>query len=120
MHFDEMMQWFMSVKELCNVALATGKTIKTISESVLTQRERELLRSASEDGIFQLACNDIDGKFVFTSKREFTNSQDSAETAHWLDSFVRLCERGLVEHQQGEVFRLTGQGFDIARKLARK
>ena len=113
-----MLEWIMAIAELCNRSIAAGKTIATMTDALLSHREKELLISAQLDGMFHAMQSDINGRFVWTSTREFTD-QDPAVTAHYLDAFIRLCNRGLVIHQTEEVFRLTGQGFDIARKLAK-
>ncbi|HEY2414704.1 MAG TPA: hypothetical protein VGI40_20835 [Pirellulaceae bacterium] len=111
----------MAIVQLCRSGLAAGKTLKSWHDSALNERERELLVSASRDGIFHLGQNDFDGRFVATNSHEFTDPNDAAVTAHYLDAFISLCERGLILDQNGDdLFRLTGQGFDIGRKLAAK
>lgn len=108
----------MSFIALCEHAIATGKAIQQIAADQLTLREKELLRVAADDGLFFLSHSDRYGRFVLTSRREFVDD-DPAITAHWLDAFMRLCDRGLVMHQHGRRFRLGGQGFDLARNLAK-
>lgn len=113
-----MLSWIMAFVELCNQAIAAGRTVQKISEFVLSHREKELLRVAHHDGLIHLLQSDASGRYVSIGNREFTD-EDPAITAHYLDAFTRLCERGLIVHQSEELFRLTGQGFDIARKLAK-
>lgn len=117
--YDDSANWIMSIIALCNSAIATGRTVARLSEAMLNKRQKDLLIAASHDGIFQVVYGDRYGKYVFTNSKVFASSDDPAETAHNLDAFIKLCAEGLVEHQDGEMFRLTGQGFDIARKLAR-
>ncbi len=102
---------------LCNGAIATRKIFDQWRANQLTEKERDLLASAAEAGIFILAASDQSGRFVMSYTREFIDS-DPAITAKYLDAFLRLCDRGLVQHQGGKTFRLSGQGFDIARELA--
>lgn len=111
-----MLEWIMSIASLCNTALSTGRTLKKWHESRLSARERELLKAAADDGRIQLLENDMDGRFVFAGNREFTSSEDAAIAAKYIDAFIRLCRRGLVMHMGDNMFRLTGQGFDIGRK----
>jgi len=80
------------------------------------RRPSNALRSAADAGRFDLAYDQLSGKHVCTTAREFTDA-DPAVTATYLDAFMRLCERGLVVHQHEELFRLSGQGFRIARRL---
>jgi hypothetical protein len=110
--------WVVAISTLCNRAIAARKTITKIADGLLTQREKDLLISAHHDGLFHTIASDLNGRFVATNTKEFTND-DPAETAHYLDAFIRLCDRGLIIHQSEDVFRLTGQGFDLARKLSK-
>lgn len=112
-----MLEWVGPFIQLCQAAIATGKTIKSVAESALTEKEKELLRSAAEQGIFILSYADQCGRFVFTYKDKFIDT-DPAVTAAYLDAFMRLCDRGLIGHERDKTFRLTGQGFELARKLA--
>jgi hypothetical protein len=111
-------EWIMALITLCQSAIASGKTLKQWHSSALNDREKEILIAASKDGIIHAGMNDFDGKFVATNTKEFTSADDPAITAHFLDAFTNLCDKGLVIHQHHEVFRLTGQGFDLGRKLA--
>ena len=111
-----MLEWIMAFVKLCETAIATGKALQAIQEDQITVKERELLRSAADDGLFHLSYGDLTGKCVWTSTKQFTKD-DPAVTAAYLDAFMRLCDRGLIVHQHAELFRLTGQGFEIARRL---
>lgn len=111
------LDWIMAIAQLCQTAVAAGKTLIDWKDSALSEREKELLRSAAQDGMFHTACSDWYGRHVVTSKRAFGES-DPAITAHYLDAFIGLCEKGLIIHQAGTAFRLTGKGFDLARKFA--
>lgn len=115
-----MLDWIMAIVQLCREGIAAGKTLKEWRESQLTDREKELLRAAAKDGLFHLLCDDASGRHVLTATREFSSQSDPAITAHYLDAFIRLCSRGLVIDQGEELFRLTGQGFDLARELVEK
>lgn len=111
-----MLEWIAAVVQLCQSAVATGKTLIEWKESLLSERERDLLLSAAKDGIFYLSRSDRHGRFVWSHGKQFVDD-DPAVTAHYLDAFLKLCSRGLIIHQHNECFRLTGTGFDIARGL---
>lgn len=113
-----MLEWVMPLAQLCNNALSIGKTLKEWHVSALSDREKDLLRSAAKDGQFTLAQNDFDGKYILVESREFTSPDDRAVAAHYRDAFTSLCDRGLIYHEGEDVFSLTGKGFDLARKLA--
>jgi len=112
-----MLEWIAAVVELCNLALAGGKTLREWAASSLTEREREILASAAESGIIIASSSDQTGRFIFTYTRKFFDLNDPAVAAHYLDAFLALCERGLIIHQSGTTFRLSGKAFDIARSL---
>lgn len=109
-------EWIMAFISLCQAAIASGKVLVKVKDSQLTVMEKELLRTAADDGQFHLAYDELVGRHVFTNTREFT-ADDPAVTAKYLDAFTKLCSQGLVVHQHEEIFRLSGQGFDIARRL---
>jgi hypothetical protein len=115
-----MLEWFMVFAQLCDSAIATGKILHAWQDSQLTEYERKMLPCISKQGVVFLVEDDLHGRHVVSSEgHEFTD-EDPAVTAKYLDAFARLCDRGLMMHQGGETFRLTGQGFDIARKIAGK
>ena len=101
---------------LCRAAVDAGKTLKTWSASDLLDREKQLLKAAAESGRFQITRSDIDGIFVISGVTPFAEA-DPRDTAHYFDAFTRLCDRGLIIANGDDTFRLTGQGFDIARRL---
>jgi hypothetical protein len=114
-----MVDWIMAFVQLCHNAVAAGKFLIEWRANQLTDREIELLRTAAEEGMFQLAYSDHDGLAVLIGNKSFTDT-DPAITAKYLDAFMRLCDRGLIIHQDEREFRLTGQGFDLARSLRAK
>ena len=106
----------MAFGTLCNGALAAGRTLQKWLASQLGDREKEILTAAARDGQIQLV--DYGGlRVVYAGEREFSDDEDAAIAAHYLDAFTKLCERGLVIHHGDEMFRLTGQGFDLGRGL---
>lgn len=109
-------EWISAIVALADTAIASGKSLLALPGSQLAERDRELLSSAAGDGQFVVLHSRSEGRYVETAKRRFTDD-DPAITAKYLDAFLRLCELGLLIHQNGCTFRLTGQGFDIARKL---
>ncbi|MCY2994508.1 MAG: hypothetical protein NTY19_42580 [Planctomycetota bacterium] len=106
----------MSIATVCEAAIATGKVLQKLLPDQLSAKEQELLRSASADGLIHLRYDDLAGKHVATSTREFADD-DAAITESYLHAFVKICDYGLVTHQKESVFRLSHKGFGIARKL---
>lgn len=109
----------MSLCGLCERAIAAGRTVRRVLARRLSQRERALLVEAADDGVFFVVKSDAFGVHVASSGRQFAE-QDPSVTAHYVDAFTSLCARGLIIPQGGRKFRLTGQGFDLARGLRDK
>lgn len=80
--------------------------------------ERELLVAAAIDGLFHIIERQM-GSYVLASKgKMFSDQHDPAVAARYLEAFHRLRDRGLVVFEVGQMYRLTGTGFDLARKYA--
>lgn len=120
--WDGDLTWIMAIVQLCQQAVATGKTLVSWIPEQLDERERELLIAASHDGLIYLGENDRDGRHVMVHGILYTSPQDAATAAYYVDAFVSLCNRGIIMDQpgSGNKFRLTGKGFDLARGLAER
>jgi hypothetical protein len=85
----------------------------------ISESERELLIAALEsNGELIVFSTQQTGEFVAVGKRTFIDDHDPAVRARYLEALETLRERGLVRHEGGQLFRLTGSGFDLARQLA--
>jgi hypothetical protein len=73
---------------------------------------------AARDGAFHILGTDFHGPWVRAGTKDFFEQSDRAHQAFYLDAFRSLCERGFVRHEGGHLFRLTGAGFAMARKIA--
>ena len=111
-----------SLVALCQAALAgTLKTVSELRSRRLSSHERDLLHAAAENGeFFLLSAGQIASTWVRAGGKDFIDTGDSADpayAAHYMDAFRSLCERGYVLHEGGQLFVLTGEGFDRARSL---
>ncbi len=109
-----------SIVALCQSALAGGtKVFEAYQKKKLSDEERELLVCASQTGEFFLhTVAQLPGTWVKAGRKHFQNESDPAYAATYLEAFRSLCERGLIIHEGGKLFMLTGTGFKKARELA--
>jgi hypothetical protein len=104
---------------ICKTTLDEGTRIyAAIRKRNLSDKERELLVHAARDGAFHILGTDFHGPWVRAGTKDFFEQSDRAHQAFYLDAFRSLCERGFVRHEGGHLFRLTGAGFAMARKIA--
>jgi hypothetical protein len=111
---------------ICKTALDAGSEAITIGGQVyaairarrFSEREKELLVHASRKGDFCYLRTSRHGHWVRAGTKDLFDRADRAHQAHYIDAFVSLCQRGIVRHEGGRLFRLTGVGFDKARNFA--
>jgi len=110
-----------SLVALCNAILSGKKVVAEIRGMAFSSEEKELLIEAAESGKFQLmAVAQFQGTWVRAGRKDFLDRNDPATAARYLEAFRRLCERGLIVHEGGKLFMLTGTGFQKARELREK
>jgi hypothetical protein len=113
-------EYIATLISICQSAIAAGHGLKSLIDERLTEREEEILRTGSTGGIFQIIkANSVPLLFCNSSGRAF-HDNDPATAAHCLEAFRKLCHRGYIVPCDGDLFQLSGTGFDIARKLAAK
>ena len=94
-----------------------GSFVRRCSKSVLSQEERDILASSDDRGDIFLLTVDAFGHWVRSGKKDFFNQNDLAYNARYQDALDSLLSRGLVRHIGGHLFRLTGRGFQLAKKF---
>lgn len=114
------LEYIATLISICKSAIAAGQGLKALIGERLTEREEEILRQGSTGGLFQvIKVNSTPLLFCLSSGHAFQDD-DPATAAHCLEAFRRLCHRGYIVPCDGDLFQLSGTGFDIARKLAAK
>ena len=84
----------------------------------LTDDERRLLSAAGESGeVHVIVTDQLPGALVRADGRAMADENDPASLAVAYDALLSLCSRGLLRHEEGILFRLTGEGFNKARAL---
>jgi hypothetical protein len=104
---------------LCELAIKGGnKALEEYKKRKLSNAEKELLIAAEEDGKFHIMRVGELPPWIRAGGEEFMDVDDPAIAAKYVDAFESLCKRGYIRRERGELFRLTHQGFEKARKLA--
>jgi len=98
----------------------TGDVTKKIplASHSFSEAEKEILVYAADSGEIRILKVNAFGDWVRCGQdKNFFSQTDLAFNAKYLEAFERLCQKGLVRHQSGILYRLTGTGFDVARRL---
>lgn len=90
--------------------------LKLLSNRV-TQEEKDILGYCAKRGEIWRLHADMFGDWVRSGDHDFSNQNDLGYNAVYNEALDRLCGRGLVKHDGGDLYRLTGTGFKIARSL---
>lgn len=96
-----------------------GNSGNTRSRETLSEPELAILSECAQRGELYKLGTDAHGSWVRAGMRDFFNSTDPAVQARYLEAFESLCIRGLIRHEEGILYRLTGTGFEAARQIAR-
>lgn len=101
------------------ILLALGKTAGSVdSKSAnLSTEELELLSAAKHKGEILVIEVDELSPWVMINGENFSDTEDPAVSAIYLDALESLISRGLVDHKGGILNGLTGRGFKLARSL---
>lgn len=96
-----------------------GNAAPIADQPELSKAEQELLVAAEQAGDILLDSFD-QGKLVRAGSRTFYDPADPAVTAAYIGALRSLCQRGLAEHDEGDLHVLTDAGFKVARELIRR
>jgi hypothetical protein len=83
----------------------------------LTQNEKEMLIHALPSGQICLMRAGQVGDFVQSGSFDYLDDHDPSLQARGIDTLDSLQAHGLVRFQAGQLYKLTGSGFDQARQL---
>jgi uncharacterized protein YjhX (UPF0386 family) len=87
-------------------------------EHILSDAEREILFECAQDGELHILKVDAFGSWLRAGRKDFFKQTDPAVQAVYLDAFESLRRRGFIRHETGTFYRLTGIGFEEARRIA--
>lgn len=109
-----------SIVALFSKALDLGNKLRNATKNRHSKEEKELLIAAADEGQFHLFdLGQLGITFVRVGRKDFYNEKDPAIAAVYLEALNILLERGLVMHQSGILFVLTGKGFKKAREMTK-
>ena len=89
----------------------------TICGEKLSDTEREILLECAARGELQILKSDGFGSWARAGKRAFIDQNDPAVQARYLEAFESLCGRGYFREEAADFYRLTGTGFQRARRI---
>jgi hypothetical protein len=83
----------------------------------LTSEEHDVLIRARDRGEIHMFSSAQTGQFVTIGPVHYLDPKDPSVAVRYRDALDSLIERGLVRHEAGVLYQLTGDGFKIARAL---
>ncbi len=114
-----MLDWIATIATLCETAAKAGQALIQWRADQLTEDERELLIAASAMGMIHLTRSDMYGRFVVVNG-EAKVSNDPVTGMRYFEAFQSLCQRGLISHDQGGLFRMTIKAIDLGRAMQKQ
>ncbi len=112
-----------ALTSLCKLAIEGGsKVLEEYKKKKLSEAEKELLIAAAKDGEFLVMHVNEAPDWIRVGRKNFLDdtADDPAVAAKYNDAFTSLCKRSYIRHKVGDLFMLTGIGFEKARQLAHK
>jgi hypothetical protein len=98
-----------------------GKTASSNSSHPgMSEEELTLLTHVGEDGEIFVEYTDQTGRWVQAGSHDFMDESDPAVAASYLDALDALLKRRLARREDGDSFKLTGEGFRTARALKQR
>src|SRR5438270_8329723 len=87
-----------------------------ITMSALTETEKSILTNALQGGgeIGMMSAGQI-GDWVRAGTFDFVDDNDPSLQARGIEALENLVRKGLVRHETGQLYKLTGSGFDQAK-----
>jgi uncharacterized protein YjhX (UPF0386 family) len=86
--------------------------------STLTDDEKSILTNALPSGEIYLMSTDQTGNFVRSGAVDYIDTKDPSRQARGIDGFETLKRHRLIRHEGGQLYKLTGTGFQRAKESA--
>ena len=100
-----------------NAAARVGIAVGRGAEQALSSEEIEILYHASVQGDLWFFKGER-GRWIRSGNRDFADEHDQAYAETYIEALESLVRRRLVRHEDDIAFRLTAEGFRVARELA--
>jgi hypothetical protein len=115
---EELKQWKQTAEAEALALIGKTATAADPYHEEFSEEELLLLTAAADDGeIMRHSVDQIGGEWVEAGRQHFLDQSDPAHAALYFDAFESLYGKGLVRHEGGDLYILTGRGFKIARAL---
>ena len=100
-------------------SIRLGKARRSLGPTVqpLREEEEEILVAAADRGEVVVLSSEQTGKWVAAGSFDFLNEADPEANARYLEAFESLLGRHFLRHDEGNLYVLTPNGFEIAREL---
>lgn len=101
--------------------LRIGRTAKQTDpdQERFSDEELVILQNCAVKGDIVLLVSDEFGQLISINGNWHYDPADYSLAALYVDALFSLCQRGLVRHQEDNLYNLTGRGFRVARAISR-
>jgi hypothetical protein len=101
------------------VALTSDSRQEDSTVPGLSQDAKDLLVAAKASGGRIMYLRHLSGAIIQAGGKEFMNSNNDRDEAHWKAAIDELRRNRLVEDagSKGEIFRMTKRGYDVADEI---
>jgi hypothetical protein len=83
--------------------------------SIATDDEKGILVNALPSGQIYVMKTDQTGEFVRSGSFDYFDARDPGLQARAIEALQALIQRRWVRHEGGQLYKLTGTGFERAR-----
>jgi hypothetical protein len=95
-----------------------SKPEQMTASSHLSNEAQDLLVAASTDPHGDvLESETTDGYDLLTNRQSFVPDRNARTVSQWRAALVELQENGLLSNKQGDIYKITKKGFEVAETL---
>lgn len=118
---EELRRWKQTAEDKALALIGKTATAADPYHQEFSEEELLLLTAAADEGeIMRHSVDQIVGEWVEAGRQHFLDQSDPAHAALYFDAFESLYGKGLVRHEGGDLYMLTGRGLKIARALKKQ
>lgn len=105
--------------ECASAARAAAPLLARVRDRLLSGIEKDMLRAAAanEGELYVLTAEQIPKAVIRAGGKHFGNPEDARSCVEATEAFEKLCRAGYVAREEGNLFRLTSDGFKRADSL---
>jgi hypothetical protein len=114
---SEIREWKQAAETEALARIGRAATAADPEHLDFSEEELLLLIACADRGKLFLFSSEETGAWIKAGQHHFIDQSDPAFAGLYLDGFDTLRGRGLVKHEGGDLYGVTGRGFKIARAL---